>query len=42
MILDGTGVEGFPPYFGLEEGAPEHLRNSKVDNWIMNDRIWRS
>lgn len=38
MLFDGTGVENFLPYFGLEEEAPMHLRNSKVDTWIMLDR----
>lgn len=41
ILFDGTGVEGFPPFFGLEKAAPEHLRNSRVDTWIMKDRAGR-
>lgn len=37
-FLDGTGVEKFPPYFGLASTAPSHLLNSHIDTWIMSDR----
>ncbi len=37
-LMDGTGIEGFPPYFGPESEAPAHLRNSRIDTWIMLDR----
>ena len=30
-IFDGTGVGFFDPYFGPENEAPEHLRNSRYD-----------
>lgn len=30
-LMDGTGVEKHPPYFGYEDEAPEHLRNHKLD-----------
>lgn len=31
FLMDGTGVEHYPPYFGPEETAPEHLQNSWSD-----------
>lgn len=30
-IMDGTGVESHPVYFGMEESAPKHLQNSSLD-----------
>ena len=33
-IMDGTGVDGFPAYFGLEEHAPKHLLDSQPDVMI--------
>jgi hypothetical protein len=34
FLIDGTGVEDFPPYAGYESDAPEHLQNSRPD--ILN------
>jgi hypothetical protein len=31
FLLDGTGVGKKDPYFGSEEKAPEHLKNSHPD-----------
>jgi hypothetical protein len=36
-LADGTGVEGFPPFFGHIQEAPAHLRNSHLDPFL-NDR----
>jgi hypothetical protein len=30
-LCDGTGVLDFPPFFGFEDEAPEHLLNSHPD-----------
>lgn len=31
FLLDGTGVNFHPPFFGPEDEAPDHLRNSTPD-----------
>ena len=30
-IMDGTGVEDHPPFFGPVQETPDHLKNSRVD-----------
>lgn len=37
-VFDGVGVESQPSYFGPESEVPTHLRNSRIDTWIMLDR----
>ncbi|MFZ5366325.1 MAG: hypothetical protein ACOZBZ_03435 [Patescibacteria group bacterium] len=39
LLYDGVGVENYPPYFGSEETAPPHLRNSKPDMLNFYRRI---
>ena len=36
-LWDGVGAGGYEPYFGPEDQAPEHLRNSNLD-WISRIR----
>jgi len=36
-LCDGAGLIKRPPYFGPEEDAPEHLRNSRPD-WQEYDK----
>lgn len=31
FLYDGTGVSSYPPYFGPESQAPEHLLGSRPD-----------
>ena len=38
FILDGTGLAQHAPYFGYEDEAPQHLRNSHLD-MINNYRV---
>ncbi len=38
LLCDGVGVGKYPPYFGFEEDAPEHLRNSKPD--VINQDLF--
>lgn len=34
FLCDGTGTLRHKPYFGFEDEAPEHLRNSRPDKMI--------
>lgn len=33
-FADGVGTTKYPPYFGYEDEAPDHLQNSKPDMMI--------